>query len=255
MSRVCAQKTGSGVCGGARVTGLCWGLLLALLVVGCTPVGSQLKPESTPAAGRDQQLYEQGKALLAAGQYESAVAALTALQRQFPQSPRRHDGALALAYSQLQLGQPGSAAALAGQVVEQADDSATLAYAFYLRASAILSSTSASPEQVQLAAADLQQVVQRYGDSRYAAPAAALLAQLTEQLAQRELQAARLQLQRHEPAAAINRCRYLIEQYPTSAAVADALGVMAAAYGELGLDDLAATPESIRRGWHAAPTP
>ena len=66
-----------------------------------------------------------------------------------------------------------------------------------------------------------------------------------ERLATRELEAARAQLAAGNEVAALNRCRYLIENYSHSGAVNEALEIMVTAYRRLGLTDLAASTEAI----------
>jgi len=202
---------------------------------------------SRPDAPHDQRLYDQGMELIQANRHEEAAEHLSELLRTTPHSTRRSEALLALAYARLQLGQPKQTAHLASRVIQENAAGERLDYALYLRANAALAFRPApSAEQVQRAAEDLETLRQRHPDSQYAAAAGKTLAGLRERLAARELQAARLQLQRNQPVAALNRCRYIIERYPDSNAVAEALETMATAYRRLGLNELAEGTLAIR---------
>jgi len=215
--------------------------LLALLMAGCTPFGKHLRSE--------QSLYDESMALIQSRQPEAASARLVELLRANPQGGQRIEATLALAYSQLQLERPKEAAQLATQVIEAHADTERMDYALYLRGHALLALRPApSAVQVRQAAEDLERLRRSYPDSQYARRAEETLVKVRERLADSELQAARRQWQNNQPAAVVNRCRYIIEQYPDSAAVGGALEMMIAAYRQLGLSELADSTWAIRKG-------
>ncbi|GAB3375839.1 hypothetical protein GCM10027514_11920 [Azotobacter armeniacus] len=187
--------------------------------------------------------------LIQSRQHEAATARLVELLRSDPQSGHRIEAALALAYSQLQLDRPKEAAQIVTQVIKENAGTERMDYALYLRANALLAIRPApSAAQVHQAAEDLEHLRQRHPDSQYAELAKETLAKVKERLADNELQAARLQWQRNQPAAVVNRCRYIIEHYHDSAAVSDALEMMVSAYQQLGLNELADSTRAIRKG-------
>lgn len=223
--------------------------LLAGLATGCTPFAKNLRSASSPGEARGQLLYDESMELIQSRQHEAAAARLVELLRSNPQGRQRIEAALALAYSQLQLDRPKEAAQLATQVIEENAGTERMDYALYLRANALLALRPApSAAQVRQAAEDLERLRQGYPDSQYAERAKETLAKVEERLADNELQAARLQWQRDQPVAALNRCRYIIERYPDSAAVSGALEIMAGAYRQLGLNELADSTRAIRKG-------
>lgn len=218
--------------------------LLAVLAAGCTPFGKNLR--SAPPEGT---LYDESMELIQSRRYEAAAARLVELLRAEPQGERRIEATLALAYSQLQLDRPKETAQLATQLIEENTGTARMDYALYLRAHALLALKPApSAAQVRQAAEDLGRLRQGYPDSQYAERAKETLAKVEERLADNELQAARLQWQRNQPVAVVNRCRYIIEHYPDSAAVDGALEMMVGAYRQLGLNELADSTRAIRKG-------
>ncbi|SER44173.1 Beta-barrel assembly machine subunit BamD [Azotobacter beijerinckii] len=223
--------------------------LLALLAAGCTPVGKNLRSALSEGASRERALYDESMELIQSRQHEAAANRLVELLRTDPQGELRIEATLALAYSQLQLDRPKEAAQIAAQVIEENAETERMDYALYLHANALLAlSPAPSAAQVRQAAEDLERLRQRYPDSQYAERAKETLAKVEERLADNELQAARLQWQRNQPVAALNRCRYIIERYPDSAAVSGALELMISAYRQLGLNELADSTRAIRKG-------
>lgn len=223
--------------------------LLTLLAAGCTSFGKKPHSASSQGGPREQLLYDESMELIQSRQPEAAVARLVELLHANPQGEQRIEATLALAYSQLQLDRPKEAAQLATQVIKENADTKRMDYALYLRANALLALRPApSAAQVHQAAEDLGRLRQRYPDSQYAERAKETLAKVKERLADNELQAARLQWQRNQPAAVVNRCRYIIEHYPDSAAVGSALEMMVGAYQQLGLNELADSTRAIHIG-------
>ena len=66
-------------------------------------------------------------------------------------------------------------------------------------------------------------------------------------LAMHEIHVARYYMKRGAWLAAANRARYVVENYQRTPAVSDALAVMTMAYGQMGLDDLAADAARVLR--------
>lgn len=230
-------------CKGSALKGWCVSVLL-LALMGCTP--GAVKQAGQQSISDEQQLYRQGRDLMEAEDYPQAVVRLMSLLRQYPQTPLRNDALLSLAYSQLQLGQAEEAIELAGQVIASSDDRQELAYGYYLRANARLAARPApSAEQVESASVDLLQVTDRLGENAYRSAALALNEKLYRLRAAHELRAARIAHQRQEPVAVLNRCRYLIEHFPDSDEVGEALELMVSSYRLLGLDDLATATDAI----------
>ena len=61
---------------------------------------------------------------------------------------------------------------------------------------------------------------------------------LVNTLSQYELHVARYYMKRQAYVAALNRCKFVIENYPETPAVEEALVIMVSAYDLLGMDDL-----------------
>ena len=83
-----------------------------------------------------------------------------------------------------------------------------------------------------------RELVKRYPDSRYAKDATLRMTYLVNTLANHELHVARYYMKRTAYVAALNRAKYVLETYPDSPAIEEALVIMISAYDALGMDDL-----------------
>ena len=84
------------------------------------------------------------------------------------------------------------------------------------------------------------ELVTKFPDSKYVPDARQRMIYLRNELAEHEIHVADYYMKRGAYVAAVNRAKYIIEVLPETPAVADALAVLADAYRELGIDDLAA---------------
>jgi outer membrane protein assembly factor BamD len=98
--------------------------------------------------------------------------------------------------------------------------------------------TERDPGSALKAFEDFRQLLNRFPDSQYAPDAKARMVYLRNRLARYEINVANYYFKRRAYIAAANRGRYVIENYPQTPAVADALAVMVQAYRLLGLEDL-----------------
>ena len=81
-------------------------------------------------------------------------------------------------------------------------------------------------------------------DHTDAADARQRMAFLLNTLARHDLSVARYYMKRGAYVAVVNRAKYVIENYQNTPAVEDALGLMAIAYREMGMDEL--TDDTLR---------
>ena len=98
--------------------------------------------------------------------------------------------------------------------------------------------TQRDPGSALQALRDFTTLVNRFPTSRYSDDAAQRIVYLRNRLAQHELHVANYYMRRASYLAAANRAKYVIENYPRTPAMPDALVIMAKAYKILELDDL-----------------
>jgi outer membrane protein assembly factor BamD len=83
-----------------------------------------------------------------------------------------------------------------------------------------------------------KELITRYPDSRYAKDSALRMTYLINALAAHELHVARYYMKRQAYLASINRCKYVIENFPQSTSLEEALVIMISAYDFLEMQDL-----------------
>ncbi|MEX2365887.1 MAG: outer membrane protein assembly factor BamD, partial [Pseudohongiellaceae bacterium] len=93
--------------------------------------------------------------------------------------------------------------------------------------------------------ADFAQLISRYPDSPYAADARARMIYLRNLLADYELNVAEFYIERQAFLSALNRARYIVENFQSTPAVPRALEIMVEMYLRMGLNDLADTSLAI----------
>jgi len=100
--------------------------------------------------------------------------------------------------------------------------------------------TQRDPGAARQSFQDFAELANRFPSSKYTQDATQRMAYLRNNLAQYEVNVAKYYMKREAYVAAANRAKYVVENYPRTPAVPDALGVMARAYKIMGIDDLSA---------------
>jgi outer membrane protein assembly factor BamD len=113
-------------------------------------------------------------------------------------------------------------------------------YALYIRALSFydqISDVARDQEMTRMAMEDLQLLVRRFPDSRYARDARFKLDLTNDHLAGKEMEIGRYYLTRNHVNASINRFRTVVQEYQTTTHVPEALHRLVEAYLTLGLKD------------------
>ena len=94
------------------------------------------------------------------------------------------------------------------------------------------------PSKSREAFEDFRRLIEKYPDSKYAADAQKRMLHIKSRLAKYEIAIARFYMRREAYVAAANRGRYVLEYYPDTDHVQEALEIMVECYDQLKLDDL-----------------
>ena len=92
---------------------------------------------------------------------------------------------------------------------------------------------------------DFSELMRRYPDSKYAPDARQRMIFLRNRLADYEVHVAKYYMTREAYLSAANRAKYVVEHYPRTPAVANALDIMVTAYEILELDELAQKAKKV----------
>jgi len=200
----------------------------------------------------EAQYYQEANASLKSGNYTGAVTAYEALESQYPVGNYTEQAQLEVIYGKLMQADYSAAIAAADRYLRLHPESARLDYVLYLRG---IANYNADQDgllkrlpidmahrdlgQAKIAFDDFRQLLSRYPDSPYVADARQRMIYLRNQLAEAELHVARYYQIRGALVAVINRARWVVENYPESSAVPEALKLLADNYQKLGMTDLA----------------
>lgn len=230
-------------------------LALVLLISSCGRWGKKEDPlETLPVEG----LYTEAKTSLERGNVSRAQRYYQRLVARFPYGPYTEQSQIELAYAYYKGNKPEDAISAINRFIRTYPAHQNIAYMYYLRGlvnanrsdgtllrMARLDPTQREQTSLRQSFNDFNDLVQRYPNSRYAADARARMVHLRNQMARHDLNVAVFYLGRRAWVGAVNRGKYILEQYPQSIYGADALAVMSEAYARLGQDVLAADSRRV----------
>jgi outer membrane protein assembly factor BamD len=203
-------------------------------------------------------LYKSGKEALDSGYYENAIKDYEKLQASFPFGDYAQQAQLDIAYAYYKNNEPESAIAAADQFIKTYPRHEHVDYAYYLRGLANFAQSSdyfdkplhidaarRDPRSAQESFQYFSELVERFPASRYASDARQRMIFLKNYLARHELYVADYYMRRGAYIAAANRARFILENYPRTPSIPDALELLVRAYTALGLEDLAADARRV----------
>jgi outer membrane protein assembly factor BamD len=198
-----------------------------------------------------ERLYSEAKTSLDEEDYQTALRYYGQLEARFPFGDYAQKALLESAYAHYKGDDPEAAIATVDRFMRVYPLNESIDYAIYLRGLinftrdiGILEryiprdETQRDPGSAIFALKDFTSLVNRYPDSQYSEDASQRIVYLRNRLAQYEVNVAHFYMRRGSYIAAANRGKYVIENYPRTPAMADALFIMAKAYKILDLTDL-----------------
>ena len=227
--------------------------LCCLLLAACGPSRREI-PDIPP-----DELYRRASISLKSGSYESAIRQLRTIRARFPFSEYADQAMLDLLYAYAQLGDAESVDEEGDQFIQENPRHANIDYIYYIRGLAYFGKEDRNFIQrwfkADVAKRDIsdarrsfqhfRQLLERYPKSQYAADARQRMITLRNRMARHEIYVANYYMKREAYVSAVNRAKYVIENLPDTPSTADALRIMARAYRQLDLNDLAEDAERI----------
>ncbi len=218
-------------------------------VAGCSSSNNEEK--AVLANMGAQQLYDRAKESMEVGNFSAAAQTLSALDSRYPFGPLSNQVQLDLIYSYYKSGKIEETLATIDRFVRLNPNHSDVDYAYYMRGLTNMESdsnlfqellnidrTDRDPSKFREAFEDFRRLIQQYPDSKYAADAKQRMVHIKDRLARYEIAIARFYMRREAYVAAANRGRYVIEHFPDSTQVQQALEIMVSSYEQLGLDEL-----------------
>ena len=228
------------------------GALSLALLAGCA---SEKSKDDTLAAG---ELYQQIQANIAAGNYKTAVQRLQTLQSRFPFDTFGTQAELELIYTSYLNQDYDGAEDAADRFIREHPRHPNVDYAFYMKGVAYFDrdveliqrwlkydNFQRDPGNSQKSFEAFRTLLQRYPDSQYAADARQRMIFLRERLADFDWIVADWYVRRGAWISALQRAKNIVQHYPETPRVQDALQIMVTAYTDLGMPDLAADTQKV----------
>lgn len=201
--------------------------------------------------------YELAQLSIERKNYRKGIQIFEAIQARYPFSDLSRQIQLELLHAYYKSGQREQAVETADTFMRENPIHPRVDYALYIKGLAYYESnagflerwfkrdvTTRPPVEVDLAYSSLRRLVDRYPNSEYAADAEQRMVAIKERMSAYENHVADYYLRRGAYVAAVNRAKSALEQYNGASGNAKSLRIMAEAYDNMGMDDLA---EDARR--------
>ncbi|MDX3925082.1 MAG: outer membrane protein assembly factor BamD [Shinella sp.] len=193
-------------------------------------------------------LYNQGLANLNAGKVTEAGRKFEAIDRQHPFSEYARKALVMNAFVNYRQGRNDEAIAAGNRYLSLYPQSEDAAYAQYIVGLAYAKQIPSVTQDQRASARTveaMQAVIDKYPDSEYVEDAQSKIRFAKDQLAGKEMQIGRYYLERKEFLAAVSRFRTVVETYPTTNQVEEALARLVEAYYAMGLVSEAQTAAAV----------
>ena len=229
-------------------------ILLGLIVI----AGCAGNDEERTVIGDITSAYDEAKEAVDRQNYRRGVQIFEAIQARYPFSDLSRQIQLELMYAYYKAGLKEQAVEAADTFIRENPIHERVDYALYIKGLAYFEDeagflerrfkkdvTRRPPKEVAEAYSSFRRLVDRYPASEYAPDAEQRMVFLKNRLAAYENHVADYYLRRGAYVAAVNRAKSALEEYNGAVGNAQSLQIMAEAYEELGMTDLAADARRV----------
>jgi outer membrane protein assembly factor BamD len=209
-----------------------------LMLAGCTTPDA--KDADSPVQKNEsvEVLYDKASASFAVQSFRLATEQFSEVERQHPYSEWATRAQVMAAYSAYRGGQFEDTIAILDRFVKLHPTHASTPYAYYLIALSYytqISDVGRDQKMSEKARSALRDVVERFPDTDYARDAKLKLDLTNDHLAGKEMEIGRYYLKRNDYPAAINRFKYVVDHFQTTAHTPEALHRLVETYLRLGV--------------------
>ena len=237
-------------------------LILTLSVIffltGCSIFGADKDNRKLVADGlTPKELYEKAEDQVSSGLLDQAIDQYKQILLSYPNSKYAIQAQLDIAYNLFKQKKYNRALIELDNFILKYPDIEPTAYAFYLRGviaesksnsildNLITDSAQRDVESSKDAYKYYLALIERYPDSKYSIEAKKNLQNLRNILSKHEFYVAIYYYRIGAHIASVNRSKFIIENYPNSSSISDALYLMAINYDLLGVDELASDAREV----------
>ena len=233
-------------------------LLTLFFLSGCSIFGNDKDTKKLVADGlTPKKLYELAEDKVDSGSIEQAIDQYEMILASYPGSKYAIQARLDIAYNLLKQKKYNRSIITLNQFIDKYPDIPATPYAYYLRGVAaekksssildkiVTDSAQRDVESIRDAYDYFVELIEDFPDSKYSDDAKDKLVTLRNTLARHEFYVAIYYTDISSNIAALNRCKFIIENYPNSASIPDALHLMAYNYDIINADQLALDVRTI----------
>ncbi|HEY0269089.1 MAG TPA: outer membrane protein assembly factor BamD [Methyloradius sp.] len=225
------------------------GLCLTAWLSGCAIFGDPTPIDETKGWTADR-IYTEAEQKMKDRDYEKAIKYFGVLESRFPHGRYATQAQLEVIYAHYKKNDPTSCMAAADRFIKLHPNHPNIDYAYYMKGLATFNErgviekltkqgiSDRDPKTLRESFLSLKDLVTLYPNSKYVPDATLRMTYLVNSLAEHELHVARYYMKRQAYVAALNRGKYVLEYYPDSTSVEEALVIMISAYDLLSMDDL-----------------
>lgn len=219
---------------------------IATAMVGCSSNPKKDVVDTGPKSS-EQVYIEKAERSLKNKQYSDAALHLEALETYYPTSNHAAQAQLDLLFVKFQQKDYEGAVALADRFIRLNPQHPNVDYAYYVRGVAnmeqnyngLLRYTSLKQSHrdvsyIKVAYQNFVDLIRRFPSSTYSVDAAQRMKYIGQELAEHEMNAARFNLKRKAYLAGVERALWVIEHYPNTPQIPEALATVAYGYSQLG---------------------
>ena len=227
-------------------------ILLIMTFSGCSSLGSIFEEKDPTVGLTASQLYAQGKEFLDAADFNNAIKLFEILEARYPFGKYSTQAMLDISYAYYASNQKDEAIIEINRFIRLYPNHQNVSYAYYLRAisnfdkDANIISRFFGHDPSRYDVTDLKNsfndfttVVNRFPDSKYADDSINRLRYIKNQIARNELYIAKYYDKRSANIAAIERVKYMLENYGGTPSSEEGLVILVKNYNDLKLYDLA----------------
>jgi outer membrane protein assembly factor BamD len=211
---------------------------IALLVL-LSACGSSDDDKSKPPESAEK-LYNEAYDQFSSQKYKDSVKSFEEVERQHPSSEWATNAQVMSGYASYQAEDYTSAVSTLERFTKLYPNNESTPYAYYLIALCYyeqISDVGRDQKVTEQALQALREVIRRFPDTEYARDAKVKLDLTQDHLAGKEMEIGRYYLRHDDTVSAINRFRFVVENYQTTSHVPEALHRLVECYLKLGVRD------------------
>jgi outer membrane protein assembly factor BamD len=230
--------------------------IITILLSSCAIFGDPTEIDETTGL-TDYEVLQKAKQAEFVKDWPRAISVYEKAERKFPNSKYAPQFKLNLAYAYKEFYREDEAIMMIDKFIRSYPNHPAMDYALYLKGVVFFRDKSIVDELTRQDISDrdlsmleksfqaLKIMTDLYPNSEYFDDAKNRMTYLMNKISERELYVARFYMKKNAYLAALNRAKYILENYPFSVHKEEALVISISAYKSLGLDDLAESNKRV----------